>query len=62
MTKENLAKCESGFKTQTRRSNERYENIQMGDEIYFRSDYKTTYKTASGPYIAQMRGDYSQEV
>lgn len=53
MTKENLAKCESGVKTQTRRDNERYAGIKKGDEIYFRRDYKTTYKTASGPYIAQ---------
>jgi len=52
MTKENLAKCEAGTKTQTRRLNQRYLGIKAGDTIYFRSNYKTTYKTASGPYYA----------
>jgi hypothetical protein len=52
MTKGNLVKCEDGSKTNTRRCNERLSGIKTGDEIYFRSDYKTTYITASGPYIA----------
>ena len=52
MTKENLAKCEDGSKTQTRRINKRYSGIKAGDQIFFRSNYKTTYKTASGPYEA----------
>lgn len=53
MTKENLAKCESGVKTQTRRDSERLAGIKKGDQLYFRSNYKTTYATASGPYIAE---------
>jgi hypothetical protein len=52
MTKENLAKCEAGAKTQTRRTNEQYLGIMAGDELYFRSDYNTTYAQASGPYLA----------
>jgi hypothetical protein len=52
MTRGNLVKCEDGTKGQTRRCNERLAGIKAGDEVYFRSDYKTTYLTASGPYIA----------
>jgi len=52
MTPGNLVKCENGTKTNTRRTSERLAGIKAGDEIYFRSNYKTTYKTASGPYIA----------
>ncbi len=52
MTKHNLAKCESGEKTMTRRDTERLSGIKAGDQIFFRSNYKTTYATASGPYIA----------
>jgi hypothetical protein len=52
MTKENLVKCEDGSKTQTRRVNERYKGIKKGDTLFFRSNYKTTYQTASGPYEA----------
>jgi hypothetical protein len=52
MTKENLVKCEDGSKTQTRRSNKRYANIKRGDTLFFRSNYKTTYAQASGPYLA----------
>jgi hypothetical protein len=52
MTPGNLVKCENGTKTNTRRTSERLAGIKTGDEIYFRSNYKTTYKTASGPYLA----------
>ena len=52
MKPENLMKCENGTKTQTRRSNKRYEGIEAGDHLFFRSNYKTTYLTASGPYLA----------
>ena len=52
MTKENLAKCESGDKTQTRRVSERLSGIKKGDNLYFRSNYKTTYEDASGPYLS----------
>ncbi len=52
MTKENLAKCEAGTKTMTRRDTERLAGIKTGDQIFFRSNYKTTYATASGPYVA----------
>ena len=53
MTKENLAKCEAGLKTQTRRDSERLAGIAKDDHIFFRSNYKTTYLTASGPYLAR---------
>jgi hypothetical protein len=52
MTKPNLDKCRAGTKTQTRRTNPRLAGIRKRDEIFFRSDYKTTYATASGPYLA----------
>lgn len=64
MTKENLAKCESGAKTQTRRDNPRYQYIRKGDEIYFRSNYLATYKTASGPYdvVDNLRWENLQDI
>lgn len=52
MTPDNVVKCENGTKTNTRRTNARLAGIKTGDEIYYRSNYKTTYKTASGPYLA----------
>jgi hypothetical protein len=52
MTKPNLAKCENGSKTQTRRCNKQWLKIKKGHWVYFRSDYKTTYENASGPYLA----------
>jgi hypothetical protein len=64
MKPDNLKKCESGAKKQTRRENKRFLGIRAGDYLFFRSNYKTTCKTASGPYIAteDAKWEYLQDI